>query len=209
MLSLSSAHDIATRSIQKSQQQYKKYYNNKATSTKFRVGQWVLVKFPQEESARQRKLSRPWHGPYRIISHNDPDLTIQKVYFPDDGLIQIHQSRVTRCPLNFPAGYYWYGNKRRGPGHPPKWVNDLLTTGEDKETNQLQTDTLKADLEYQLESEPELNDSDSEQVVCKEPGTETESTPIRAGTDHYSLRQHVLPPKKLMRVETSTRDKLV
>ena len=50
MLSLSSARNIATQSIQKSQQQYKKYYNNKATSTKFRVGQWVLVKFPQEES---------------------------------------------------------------------------------------------------------------------------------------------------------------
>ena len=207
MLSLSSARDIATRSIQKSQQQYKKYYNNKATSTKFRVGQWVLVKFPQEESGRQTKLSRPWHGPYRIISHNDPNLTVQKVYFPDDGLIQIHQSRVTRCPLKFPAGYYWYGNKRRGPGRPPKWVNDLLTTGEDKEPNQLQRDTLEADVEYQ--SEPELHDSDSEQVVCKEPGTETESTPSRAGTDCYGLRQHVSPPKKLMCVETSTRDELV
>lgn len=92
------------------------------------------MKFPQEESGRQRKLSRPWHGPYRIISRDDPDLTVQKVYFPDDSSIQIHQSRVTRCPLKFPAGYYWYGNKRRGPERPPKWVNNLLATGEDKGT---------------------------------------------------------------------------
>ena len=68
MLSLSSAREIATQSIQKSQKQYKKHYDAKATSAKFKIGQWVLVRFPQEESGRQRKLSRPWHGPYRIIS---------------------------------------------------------------------------------------------------------------------------------------------
>ncbi|MCG8620907.1 MAG: hypothetical protein MJE68_02745, partial [Proteobacteria bacterium] len=61
MLSLSSAREIATQSIQKSQKQYKKHYDAKATRTKFKVGQWVLVRFPQEESGHQRKLSRPWH----------------------------------------------------------------------------------------------------------------------------------------------------
>ena len=56
MLSLSSAREIVTQSIQKSQKQYKKHYDAKATSAKFKVGQWVLVRFPQEESGRQRKL---------------------------------------------------------------------------------------------------------------------------------------------------------
>ena len=42
MLSLLSACDIATQSIQKSQKQYKKHYDAKATSTKFKGGQWVL-----------------------------------------------------------------------------------------------------------------------------------------------------------------------
>ena len=76
MLSLSSARDIAIQSIKKSQKQYKKHYDSKATS-KF------SLKFPQKESGCQRKLSRPRHGPYRIISQYDPDLPMQQVYFPD------------------------------------------------------------------------------------------------------------------------------
>ena len=50
--------------------------------------------FPQDETGKTRKLSQPWHGPYRTISLDDPDVTISKIYFPDDPPIQIHQSRV-------------------------------------------------------------------------------------------------------------------
>ena len=82
-----------------------------------------MVKFPQDESGAQRKLSRPWHGPYRITSLDNPDVTVVKVYFPQDGTIQIHQLRVQPCLQDLPAGFYWYGGKRSGPGRPPKWVN--------------------------------------------------------------------------------------
>ena len=49
-----------------------------------------------------------------------------KVYFPQEAEICIHQERVKKCPSNFPAGFYWYGRHRRGPGRPPKWVQSLL-----------------------------------------------------------------------------------
>lgn len=29
-------------------------------------------------------------------------------------------------PDNFPAGYYWYGGKQKGPGRPLKWVERFL-----------------------------------------------------------------------------------
>ena len=54
VLSLSSAHDIATQSISEAQKQYKKNYDKKANSTDIKVGQWVLVRFPHEESGQQR-----------------------------------------------------------------------------------------------------------------------------------------------------------
>ena len=95
----------------------------------FRVGDWILVRFPQDESGRWRKLSRPWHGPYRILDKSDPNVTCIKVYYPQDGPVHVHQSRISRCPEEFPAGFYWYGNKRRGPGRPPKWVDRLLRSG--------------------------------------------------------------------------------
>lgn len=130
---------------------------------------------------------------------------VQKVYFPDDVSIQIHQSRVTRCQLRFPAGYYWYGNKRKGPGHPPKWVNNLLTTGEGRETPQSQTDSPLTDVESQSE-EPGVCDSDSQPVQQE---VEAESIPVRAGTERYGLRGQVSPPEKLMRVDTFAQDELV
>ena len=61
------------------------------------------------ETGKNRKLSQPWQGPYRILQRNDPDITASKVYFPNDGQIQVHQQRVTRCPPELVAGYYWYG----------------------------------------------------------------------------------------------------
>ena len=38
-------------------------------------------------------------------------------------------SRVCMCPCEFPAGYYWCGGKRKGPGRPPKWVDMMLRSG--------------------------------------------------------------------------------
>ena len=49
-----------------------------------------------------------------------------KVYFPQDKEIRVHLSRVKLCPPNFPAGFYWYGGKKRGPGHSPKWVEQMM-----------------------------------------------------------------------------------
>lgn len=129
IVSLSSARQLAASCIQKAQAKYKHQYDQKARETTLRVGDWILVHFPQDETGCWRKLSRPWHGPYRVLSMSDPNITCAKVYYPQDGPICVHQLRVCRCPSDFPAGYYWYGGKRKGPGWPPKWVNRLLQAG--------------------------------------------------------------------------------
>lgn len=41
-----------------------------------------LVWFPLEESGRNQKLSRPWHGPYWVTNRQDPNLTVVRVCFP-------------------------------------------------------------------------------------------------------------------------------
>ena len=41
------------------------------------------------------------------------------VYIPEDPTIQVHQSRVCACPIDIPAGHFWYGEERKGPGRPP------------------------------------------------------------------------------------------
>ena len=128
MTSLTSARELAAQSIQKAQERYKRPYDRRVTYTTapMRVGNWVLVHMPYEETGPQRKLSRPWYGPLRIISISDPDLMLTKVYFPQDRTIQVHQSRVKVCPPHFPGGFYWYGGRRHGPGRPPRWVSKVL-----------------------------------------------------------------------------------
>ena len=126
MLTLSSARALAETSIQEAQRKYKAQHDAKPDPVDYAPGDLVLVYFPQEESGAHRKLSRPWHVPYRIISVQDPDVTAAKMYFPQDLNIQVHQSRVCPCPVNFPSGFYWYGTRRRRPGRPPKKIDNIL-----------------------------------------------------------------------------------
>ena len=189
MLSLTSARELAASCIQKAQSRYKAQYDKNLSPAEYHIGDWVLVHFPQEETGRMRKLSRPWHGPYRILSQNGPDVTIVKVYHPQHGTIQVHQSRIKPCPLDFPAGSYWYGTRRPGPGRPPRWTEELV--------DQLPT---QAD-------NPQNNSTDlpPEDPVCSEP-TLTEDcaesnsgSPTTTSRSHhtYSLRPRVSPPKRL------------
>lgn len=43
-----------------------------------------------------------------------------------NSLYKVHQSRVSRCPEAFPAGFYWYGNGCAGPGRPLRWIEEFL-----------------------------------------------------------------------------------
>ena len=101
---LSTARSTAVKNVLKAQRRYKLQYNRKATSLNIQLRNWVLVCFPAEKSGKNRKLSRPWHGPYRVTAVNNPEVTVTKVYFPQDKQITIHHSRVKYRPSAFPAG---------------------------------------------------------------------------------------------------------
>ena len=96
------------------------------SSSKLRVGDWILMYFPQDEISKHHNLSRPWHGLYHIIPSNNSDTTAVKVYFPTDAPIQVHQSRINKGPPSFPNDFYWYGKGRSKPGRPTKKIQELL-----------------------------------------------------------------------------------
>ena len=66
VLSLSTARALAVDSIKQAQEKYKRLYDRKSSPSHLKVGDWVFVRFPQDEVGKMRKLSRPWHEPYRI-----------------------------------------------------------------------------------------------------------------------------------------------
>ena len=97
MLSLSSVRQLAASCLQRAKARYTRSYDQKTQGTTVRMGDWVLIHFPHDESKCWRKLSSPWHGPYRIVDRTDPDVTCVKVYHPQNGPILVHQSRVCHC----------------------------------------------------------------------------------------------------------------
>ena len=206
MITLSSARELAAGNIQRAQRRYKEQYDRGTRSPDLRVGEWVFVRFPQDETGRLRKLSMPWHGPYRILERRDPDVTVTKVYHPQQGEIRVHQSRVCRIPNSFPAGYYWYGGRCSGPGRPPKWVEKFLETGHPSaqshigDSQEYEDPALERNDDTQKEEEVPAVEGENDTL-----GEEDDST-AEGGDDMLEpLLQSLtlIPPRKETRLKTA------
>ena len=64
VVGLSLAREQAAEAMQRAQRKYKKYYDKGTRPNPLQRTDWVMIKFPQEETGAGRKLSRPWHGQY-------------------------------------------------------------------------------------------------------------------------------------------------
>ena len=200
ILSLSSARELAVTNIREGQQRNKERYDQRVHTKKLKVGDWVLVRFPQEESGKQRKLSKPWHGPYRIIQKTESDVTTVPVHFPESGSIQVHISRVSPCPLKWPVGFYWYGGNRLSRGKVPSWVDRLLEVGkeapiEDIQDNQDEDDTNKevedVNNETKEGTEEEIEEDTEEGIEEETENNHTSGVAPKEGappTGRYNLR---------------------
>ena len=62
----------------------------------------------------------PWTVSNNLTRRSD--ITVTKIYFPDDPSLQVHQSRAQHCPPSLPSEFYWYGAKRSRPGRPSKKI---------------------------------------------------------------------------------------
>ena len=174
----------------------------------YHVGEWVLIKFPADESGKMRKLARPWHGLYCITEVNGPNVSANKVYLPQKDVIKVHQSRVKHCPVEFPAGFYWYGGRSKGPGRPPKWVEQLLAgkntnkevvnTAEENESSDKQAETDVAQMNIKRGDPPMIHEnvdtrSGENLTTVREECTQVpvaNSDPQPRGRNtHYGLRQ--------------------
>ena len=154
------------------------------------MGDWVLIRYPHEETGKLRKLSRPWHRPYRITSCDNTGMSAVKVYFPREDAVKVHQTRVKPCPDGLLAGYYWYGTKRKGPGRPPKWVEKILSD----------TDKEVEDKPQEEPDSPMASVTETETPVgSTEPGqNKHESVQVSNSVlKRYSLRKNPKPPERL------------
>jgi len=118
-----------------------------------------------------------------VTGINSPDISVLKVYYPQDKQITVHQSRVKYCPAAFPASFYWYGGRQKGSEQLPEDVDNGTAS------------------QHAIDDEP--NKSDSVVVKCGSTGTQF-SDHSRSPSGHYGLRRQPRPSRKM--IELQARD---
>ena len=68
----------------------------------FIIGDRVFVYMPAAKYVKAYKLSRPFHGPYRIITLHNNGADVKSVDRPQDATIQVPLARLRVCPSEIP-----------------------------------------------------------------------------------------------------------
>lgn len=107
---LSHAWQSAIANIQHVQLQQKTQYDHKAKETALHVCHCVLVYMPAEVKGKAWKLSRPYYGPYTVVSLTGYDAEVQ---FSSDPSIFVALDRVHPCPKEVDNNDNWSGHQKR------------------------------------------------------------------------------------------------
>ena len=73
---LSEAWKLPRSEIQKSQKKPKYQYDRRSKHRNFQAGDRVMVYMPYERTCKNRKLSRPYFGPYRVLEVHPNGVTV-------------------------------------------------------------------------------------------------------------------------------------
>ena len=84
--------------------------------------------------------------------------------------ICVHLHWVTKCPPNFPFGYYWYGDCRYVPGRSSKWISQPVPTQNTSlpESANKTEEPSGEDFEEASDLEPKLDSSANQPTVTQE-----------------------------------------
>jgi len=96
---LSAAWKLARNEVQRSQKKQKRHYDRHAKQRDFQVGYKVMVYMPYKHIGKNRKLSRPYFGPYWVMEVHPNGVTVRPVHCLKDNYIWVNLDRVTLCVL--------------------------------------------------------------------------------------------------------------
>ena len=94
---LSTAWKLAKTNIEKAQVAQKSYYDKFSKTVDVKPGDRVMVFMPAERQGKAWKLSRPFHGPYRVLNVTNTNVEVRLVDSPQDESMFVHLNRVRKC----------------------------------------------------------------------------------------------------------------
>ena len=117
-LNLSTAWKLAQENIRGAQMKQKKQYDRSSTPPTLKVSDRVMVYMPSEVQGKNRKLARPFHGPYRVLSVTPTNAEVRLVDDPTSAPIFVSLDRVRHC---YPEqeDICWTGGRKRRKARTP------------------------------------------------------------------------------------------
>lgn len=88
---------LAKENIDKAQGVQKRKYDAKRVEVDLKVGERVMVFMPSETQGQDRKLSHPFHGPYRVLALTPTNAEFCLVDDPKQDSIFVALDRVRHC----------------------------------------------------------------------------------------------------------------
>ena len=114
---MSTAWKLAQECIGRAKRRQKEQYDKRSTIVPFRAGERVFLYKPEKTGAA-RKLSRPFHGPYRVLGLDANTATLVRVDRPEEEPLRVAIDRLRRCPEEIANDFWPPGARRRkGVGH--------------------------------------------------------------------------------------------
>ena len=124
---LSTAWDLARTCIAKAQKKQKLQYDKHSKPPTYRLGDRVMVYMPHETSGKDRKLSLPYHGPYRVIDIRGNCVSLTPVDNPDKEPILVNMDRIVPCHAEVPdSAWLGYGHSD-APKRQHKYLPTAIT----------------------------------------------------------------------------------
>ena len=111
---LSEAWELARENILVAQEQQKTQYNKKSRTIDLKVGDRVMVFNPGELHGKDKKIIRPYYGPYRILTLTPTNAEVKLIEDPMADPIFVARERIRLCyPEQGTAT--WTGRRRKRP----------------------------------------------------------------------------------------------
>ena len=95
---LSDAWALAHQNIKKAQSKQKAQYDKRCRTPAIKVGDKVMVYFPDQVKGKAWKLARPYHGPYEVLALTPTNAEVRLASSPQDGAIFVALDRIRICP---------------------------------------------------------------------------------------------------------------
>ena len=120
------AHEDAREQIKKAQVRQKKFYDMHAKEPAYKVGERVMVYMPTDVTGKERKLARPYHGPYRIVTLTLTNAEVKLVDSVDDPSIFVALDRLRHCYPEIPDAS-WTGHRKTRKQKSKRAANNLTS----------------------------------------------------------------------------------